>query len=225
VSASVLTRDFKPWCASFEPGRSPINERIPWITFGALRRVEHMPWTGAKVFEYGSGGSSLFFLDRGCDVTTVEHDSAWLDRVRSNVRPAAAWTARHEPPAPAAADDQKYLSWFPRYRGLSFKRYVHALEDYPRGHFDVVLVDGRARAACLGLASRLVAEDGIVILDNSERPRYAPAVAALVADGWQASHFHGPGPYVMNEFWNTTVFARAPAGVARWQPAAAHGRP
>lgn len=224
VPASVLRRDFAAWCDSLQPDRSPVGDRAPWITFGARRRLERTVAAGTRVFEYGAGGSTLFFLDRGCSVTTVDHDPAWLDRVRDHVRPGAAWTCHHVPPCPAQEEDREYLSWFPRYRGLSFRRYVHVLDAYPPGTFDVVMVDGRARGPCLAVASRLVAADGLLVLDNSERPRYAPAIAATEHDGWRSAHFHGPGPYVIREFWNTTIFARDRADGGRRQPSAAPGR-
>lgn len=224
VPASVLRRDFGPWCESFRPERSPVRDRVPWITFGCYRHLERTLKAGARVFEYGAGGSTLFFLDRGCTVTTVEHDAAWLDRVRDQIRPGAPWTFHHVSPCPATEQDRDYLSWFPRYRGLSFRPYVHVLDDYPPGSFDVIMVDGRARGPCLALASRLVAADGLLVLDNSERQRYAAAIAAVERDGWRASHFHGPGPYVIREFWNTTLFARDRANSGHGQPSVATAR-
>ena len=215
VPVSVLGRDLEPWCDSFQPERSPVSDRVPWITFGARRHPEQTLAAGARVFEYGAGGSTLFFLDRGCTVTTVDHDAAWLDRVRAQVRPEAPWTFHHVPPCPAHDDDRDYRSWFPRYRGPSFREYVHVLDDYPPGTFDVVMVDGRARGPCLAVASRLIAADGLRILDNSERPRYAASIAAVERDGWRAAHFHGPGPYVIKEFWNTTLFTRDHADSGR----------
>ena len=208
VPMAVLRRDFDPWRESYQPDRSPIGDRVPWITFGARLHLERILRPGSRVFEYGAGGSTLFFLDRGCSVTTVEHDVAWLERIRACVRPGAPWTFHHVPPGPADEGDQDYLSSFPGYRGLSFRRYVHVLDGYPAGEFDIIMVNGRARGPCLAAASRLVDSKGLVILDNSERPRYAPAIAASERDGWRACHFHGPGPYVVNEFWNTTLLQR-----------------
>jgi hypothetical protein len=208
VPTSVLAKGFRPWRESLRPDRSPVHDRVPWITFGAYRHLSPTLPLRARVFEYGSGGSTLFFLDRGHEVTTVEHDADWLDRVRSQVTRHAPWSAHHEPPLPVDSDDDDCVSEFRGYAGLSFRHYVHVLDHFAPGHFDVVMVDGRARAACLAVASRLVAPDGTIILDNSERPRYAAAVALLQQNGWRPSDFHGPGPYVMTEFWNTTVFRR-----------------
>lgn len=202
----VLRRHFGSWCDSYQPGRSPVNDRLPWITFEARLQLSRILRPGSRVVEYGAGGSILYFLDQGCSVTTVEHDSAWLERIRACVRPDVPWTSHHVSAEEARPGGQGYLSAFGDFRGLSFERYVHALDYLPPGSCDILMVDGRARGACLIAAIHLVAPGGFVILDNSERPRYATAVRAIERAGWRASHFHGPGPYVISEFWNTSVF-------------------
>ena len=63
--------------------------------------------------------------------------------------------------------------------GASFERYVRAIDDYPDGHFHFVSVDGRARVACLERALAKVAPGGLLILDNSQRERYQPALSRL----------------------------------------------
>jgi hypothetical protein len=45
-----------------------------------------------------------------------------------------------------------------------------------RRNFDVILVDGRARSECLFVAALLVSERGFVILDDTRRHRYTPAL-------------------------------------------------
>jgi hypothetical protein len=59
-------------------GKDPINEKLPWITFKAIDFIKKNTKCTDKVFEYGGGGSTLYFLDRVAEVVTVEHDQEWF---------------------------------------------------------------------------------------------------------------------------------------------------
>jgi predicted O-methyltransferase YrrM len=61
---------------------------------------------------------------------------------------------------------------------LEFAPYV-AVADEPAGPWDLVVVDGRARGACLTKALEVIAPDGVVLVDNVERDRNRDAVLAL----------------------------------------------
>ena len=62
--------------------------------------------------------------------------------------------------------------------GLDFTDYVQAADDLA-GSFDLVVVDGRAREACLTRAADRLAPDGLVVVDNVDRARYRSAIAEL----------------------------------------------
>ncbi len=59
--------------------------------------------------------------------------------------------------------------------GLDFADYVAAIDEVP-GSFDLVVIDGRAREACLTAAVGKLAVDGLVVFDNSRRRRYREAI-------------------------------------------------
>jgi hypothetical protein len=61
------------------------------------------------------------------------------------------------------------------HRGLDFARYVAAI-DRVEGDFNLVVVDGRAREACLARARSRLAGGGIIVFDNSGRHRYREAI-------------------------------------------------
>jgi hypothetical protein len=60
---------------------------------------------------------------------------------------------------------------------LDFADYVAAI-DQVDGAFDLVVIDGRAREACLARAVPRIKPDGIILFDNSHRARYRDAIAA-----------------------------------------------
>jgi hypothetical protein len=53
-------RYFPKWFSSFRPDRSFIGEAKPWIPCEATNWLEHYLTPNMKVFEYGSGGSTIW---------------------------------------------------------------------------------------------------------------------------------------------------------------------
>lgn len=150
---------------------------LPWWTFDAGEAVA--AWLaqrrGARVFEWGSGASTLWLARRAASVISVEHDPRWADQVRPML-PGNA-TVRLVPAATTA---------FPRissaksgFSGLDFADYVAAIDGEPT--FDLIVVDGRAREACFARALDHLAADGLLVFDNVERRRYRNAMAAADA--------------------------------------------
>jgi len=75
-----LIRFFIPWITSnLDPNRSAIKDETPWITFQAKEWLEDFLTQNKNmtVFEYGSGGSTIFFSKRVKRLISIEHDRAW----------------------------------------------------------------------------------------------------------------------------------------------------
>lgn len=51
---------------------TPIGLRVPWLSWPAIVELVRFLGPGMRVLEYGGGGSTLFLLERGCAVRTVE---------------------------------------------------------------------------------------------------------------------------------------------------------
>lgn len=154
---------------------------VPWWTTGAAARVEaHLAALGgaARVFEYGSGASSVWLARRAARVTSVEHHPGFAALVRDLARDAGVGDRLELlEVAPERSAEPEVPSGRGGEAGLDYARYVRAIDRVP-GDLDLVVVDGRARAACVEAAARRLAPGGIVLLDDSQRPRYSRAVAA-----------------------------------------------
>jgi predicted O-methyltransferase YrrM len=48
--------------------------------------------------------------------------------------------------------------------------------------FDLIVIDGRAREACLEKAVKHLKENGVIVFDNVERKRYREAIAKVQGD-------------------------------------------
>jgi predicted O-methyltransferase YrrM len=76
--------------------------------------------------------------------------------------------------------------------GGFFDSYVAAIDDEPDESLDVVIVDGRARVECVRRAMPKVRSGGLLILDDTQRARYRPAIELLA--GWERQVFTGLKP-------------------------------
>ena len=182
---------------------------VPWWTYDAIARVEAFlaARPGARVFEYGSGASTVWLAKRAGSVVSVDHDAEWIDFSRPRL--AELGNANVElVTADAVSDvDPRYHSGKPGYRGASFRSYVHAIGRWP-GRFDLIVIDGRARAACLATAVERLADDGMIVFDNSHRARYRDAIGRC---GLQAAVTRGLVPSLPLPD-QTTLLRRPPSG-------------
>lgn len=149
----------------------------PWWTFDAVDLVaDHLAARpGAVVFEWGSGASTAWLSQRAGRVVAVEHDPGWADQVRGLVGSTARVLTVPAVPSPGQGGTP---SSKPGFEGLDFTSYVHAIDDQP-ADLDLVVIDGRAREACLARAVEHLADDGIIVFDNVDRLRYRDAIASV----------------------------------------------
>jgi hypothetical protein len=187
---------------------------MPWFNFEAIDFLDGLLNKHMRVFEYSSGGSTLFFSARVMQVVSVEHDETWYKQVldivnQKNIKNSEIKLVKPEDVGNYSERDHDkpddYISSDARYHGQAFVHYAKSIDPYPDGYFDIVLIDGRARPSCVAHAQHKVKVGGYLILDNSERDEYRWIHESLAKDLWKKQSFYGPGPYVMN-FWGTTYW-------------------
>jgi predicted O-methyltransferase YrrM len=171
------------WLHSLLPGHSPLYDEMPWITFRAIDWLDAYLKPDMNVFEYGAGGSTLYLAKRVRNVISVEHDESFHQLVsnilsKRTIRNCQLMLHKAEPCEESGRD---FASYQGKYQGLCFESYVKAIDAYPDRSFDLVLVDGRARMACVKRALAKIKPGGAMMLDNSDRPSYAQA-SGLMGD-------------------------------------------
>ncbi len=204
-----LTWSFVPWWLSFESGEELTKHAHPWITFPAVRFLERTVRPDWRVFEFGSGASTLFFALRCREVYTVEHDNGWAEKVQKSLDRLGIFNCqlRLIPAELKQISDQgkayfRYGSTFDGWEDHTFESYVKSIDDHPDRSLDLVLIDGRAREACIQHAIAKVSPGGVLVLDNSERPSYQ-ATMNEVPNNWFRLEF--PGPSAKAEFFSKTT--------------------
>ena len=65
--------------------RLPIDLGLPWWSFRAIKQADHL-LVGKRIFEYGTGGSTLRFAKIATEIVSVEDDPEWLEVVRKRLR-------------------------------------------------------------------------------------------------------------------------------------------
>lgn len=213
---SVL-RYFFSWRNSLKPGATSVRDEQPWITFQVIAFLKSKVKATDKVFEYGGGGSTLFFVNRAAEVVTVEHNDEWFKILSSIIKEkkltnwkgnfiGAAKTELVSNPDPANPDH--YSSDDIPSRGFNYKEYVSAIDSYSDGYFDWVIVDGRSRPACIVHALPKIKRGGYLVLDNSDRDYYLKNLRDFIINNFviEIDEF-GPSPY-SRDFTKTSVWRK-----------------
>lgn len=151
---------------------------VPWWTYRAIDFVE--AWLLARqkpvrAFEWGSGASTFWLADKVDEVFSVEHHAGFADMMRPELAKLTNVTFL-EVDAPHSTVP-RMGSHKTGSTELDFHDYVHAI-DTERGDFDLVVVDGRAREACMRIATDRLKDGGLIVFDNSHRRRYKDAIAS-----------------------------------------------
>ncbi len=171
--------------------RTPLELGLPWVAWPCIDWLDARDLRGKSVFEYGGGGSSIYFLTRGCHVTTVENSGPWAARIRERVERTLGDEARSRfrlelvdmPEHPGEAERKRA------------EEYVSRIGQGTR--YDLVLVDGAdgalaLRMTCLGRAREHLTESGVIVLDDAWRKAYRAAPQIL--NGLRQHVFEGVGP-------------------------------
>lgn len=206
------------WADSFRPGRNSVADELPWINFPALEFLEKHLRPEYKVFEFGGGGSTLFFCKNVAEVATVEDHPEWFAVLTATIRDKGYrhWKGFQVPPEKdtqhralqSPGDPAAFLSGAKGLEGMSFEKYARTIDTYPADYFDVVLVDGRARPSCIRQALPHVKPGGLLVVDNTERPYYLAAFEEVIASRFRVeTHVFAPVAYTP-DFTRTTILRR-----------------
>ena len=118
---------------------------IPWYTYPAIEFLEEFDMSDKRVFEFGSGYSSYYWASRARMCVSVENNHEWYENINS-----------------LKSDNQEILFQSDK------NKYADSILDYDE-KFDVIIIDGRWRDLCAQNAIKCISNEGIIVLDNSDR--------------------------------------------------------
>ena len=203
---------FSAWRRHHGPGKNSVDDRMPWMSFAAIDLLKKIIRPEMQVFEYGSGGSTLFWSGHVKSVVSVEHDRLWFERMQQELARQHIGNVEYllreaeddiDFPTKNFRDPNDLISSDEHYTGKNFRGYVTVIDKYPDMSFDAIVVDGRARPSCIKHALPKLKKDGYLIVDNSER-KYYLAPFNFDKKDWEVLTFGGPVPYI-EHFSDTTI--------------------
>ncbi len=212
---SSILRDFPAWSTHLQGGRNSVDDKMPWISFSAIRFIEKIVRPDMNVFEYGSGGSTLYWASYVRKVVSVEHDLPWFNKMIAKLDMQQIKNVDYilsEPVTDPAFSHKSYLnpdhyiSSDPAYDGMSFESYVKTIDRFQNSTYDIIVVDGRVRPSCIQQCLSKLKKDGYLIIDNTERQYYLQPFS-FDRSAWKKWRFAGPVPYSSN-FAETTILKK-----------------
>lgn len=122
----------------------------PWLTRDAIDLLKGYLRADMHAFEFGSGRSTRWLAARVGRLVSVEDDPVWYERVK---RDLAGTSVDYRFAATTnGADD-----------------YVGQLLAYPDASFDLIVIDGSCRNACIAAAACKINPGGIIVIDNADQ--------------------------------------------------------
>ncbi len=208
---------FSRWQASMHPDANSVKDEQPWITFKAIDFLSKNLNNASVIFEYGGGGSTLFFVKRASRVETVEHNPEWFTILSDvmNKKAINNWKGnlisgeKGDLFSPVdKSNPGHYSSGDKASFGFNYKKYVTHIDQFSDGTFDLVSVDGRSRSSCIHHSITKIKQGGYLLVDNSDRDYYLIQNKSdlskkfdVVLDGF------GPTPY-SQDFTRTTIWKK-----------------
>ncbi len=182
LSALLSQRDFGylneiGWFESFKTLKSIDKEGnpIPWFSYPFIDFLTPRLTKDLVLFEFGSGSSTSFFAERVKQVISIEHNKEWFEIV-NKTKPNNVELILTDSDL---VDD--YLNYF------------NELND----KVDIVIVDGLHRNECLINALEKLSENGVIVLDDSERQEYKKGIESVIGRGFKSLEFWGIAPTVL----------------------------
>jgi len=168
----------------FSRKKDNITAGIPWMNLEIIDWLKSNLTKDMKLFEWGAGGSTIFYANLVEKVVSVEYDKSYFDSVEKQIIKKENVELILAPPQKSGT----LKSFYPKYVGSYFDNYVQTIDRYPDRYFDVIVVDGRQRNACFRNALKKLKQEGIIVFDNFDREiykksQYYPGIAFLNFEG------------------------------------------
>ena len=166
---SFLTNKLRTEYGFLESSRKNIpvndkNEIMPMYTYPCYEWLNSIDWTDNKVFEYGTGYSTIWWQNKNVNYHAVEDNKQWYDMIKDKTN------IKHEP---------------------EYNKYSQSIYNYDF-KFDVIVIDGTARFDCIKPALEKIKDDGIIIFDNTDWHKNSKE--ELDKSDLIPIHFHGFKP-------------------------------
>lgn len=136
----------------------------PWLSPGAVVFLDEELKPEMRLFEWGSGRSTVWFANRVKEVVSIEYHKEWAQKVEKMLKDKDVKNVdlRYIPlDHPIKDPTPKYYEITPKY--------VAEIEKFPKESLDVIIVDGHYRLTCVDKCKDYLKLGGILVIDNFNR--------------------------------------------------------
>lgn len=156
------------------------NNCEPWISRECIFVLDHILSHDTVGLEWSSGSSTIWLGYRIKSLISIENSYEWANTVRNIInrldlqnKISIHYISHDE--IDFCENNSKYIG----YNNTCYKTYVTSTK-IKNEEYGYISVDGRARNGCVLRAIKLLKpNNGILVLDNSERNRYKLAIKEI----------------------------------------------
>jgi hypothetical protein len=184
------------WLRSIAESR-PVDTKgdpIPWLNYAVIDFIDSKLKKTMKVWEWGSGYSTIWFSERVGTVESVEDDYQWYEKIRGELKGNAKINYC----------DQK-------------RDYVEKILESEE-MYDVIQIDGSHRSDCAKIAIQKLQPNGFIVFDNSDSKEFDDAIVWLEQNGFYRIDFLGLIPSYLYKNCTSILFRDAKLLINQYTP-------
>jgi len=189
-----LALHIRMWIFEYILRLDTVKAGFMWTSYPLHQFLDSLNLENKSVLEFGSGGSTAFFLKRKAILHTFEHSQEWINKLKCKMGRRPNWQ-------PLLV---KYVSR--EVDNSGFIHYFEGIKDIDESSLDLVLVDGRHRVECIRAVISKVKPEGYIILDDSDRESYKES--SLILKSWKS--FVISGNAYMSDFKTQSTVWKKP---------------
>lgn len=158
---------------------------LPWMNYPMISFLEERVPAGLTIFEYGCGFGTLWWAKKAKRVVTVEHNKIWYESMLKNL------------------PDNVRAIFRPLETGGEYCKTVAQIQNV---QFNIIIIDGRDRVNCALHCAPSLADDGVIIFDDTDREAYIDGRTHLKNIGFKELKLTGIKPMVLSVGTSTSLF-------------------
>ena len=169
-----------------------LDLKVPYISKRATIYIEKLinDKKYLTCFEWGSGGSTLWLESKMSKITSVEESDFWFKLLKNKINPDITNLIFVNTTESSAYDKNNYLrSQKSGFKNKNYFEYAKCIDNF--GKFDLIIIDGRVREACLYKALNHLNKKGAIIFDDTYRKRYKKVIKSLDNKLYKLKNIYG----------------------------------
>jgi hypothetical protein len=150
------------------------NLPLPWVTYSFIDFIAERLNKEMNLFEWGAGNSTFWYAEKVKSIVSVENNVEWFHHIKKKLPTNATIY----------------------YQELKYGGEYGIFPKTLNRKFNIMIIDGRDRVNCMKNSLSCLSDDGVIVLDDSERINYREGDLFLKTKGFKVISFWGLAPGV-----------------------------